>query len=75
MRAVALCHKPFLKPEEAFIYTNLERTQLLKRCEEAGIYKTAAGYYEREKLDAIMRGDVLPGSIQQSPTLSGASGL
>ncbi|WP_211329998.1 hypothetical protein [Deminuibacter soli] len=68
MRAVALCHKPLLKPEEALIYTNLERTQLAKRCEEAHVYKNAAGYYEREQLDAMMRGQTLPLSIQAKPT-------
>ncbi len=26
MRAVAICYKPYLKPEEALIYCNLGRT-------------------------------------------------
>ena len=30
MRAVAICHKPYLKPEEALIYCNLGRTQFAK---------------------------------------------
>jgi len=28
MKAIALCFKPYLKPEEAMIYTNLGRTRL-----------------------------------------------
>lgn len=56
MKAIALCFKPYLKPEEAYIYTNLERTQFLKKCEEFGIYKNAAGYYSREELDKMMSG-------------------
>jgi hypothetical protein len=43
MRAVAICHKPYLKPEEALIYCNLGRTQFAKKCEEFGIQKTTAG--------------------------------
>lgn len=60
MRAIALCFKPYLKPEEALIYTNLERTQFAKNCEKAAIFKTDAGYYEREQLDAMMRGEQRP---------------
>lgn len=56
MRAVAICHKPFLKPEEALIYTNLGRTQFAKKCEEYGIYKNNNGYYSREELDLILSG-------------------
>lgn len=56
MKAIALCFKPFLKPEEAYIYTNLERTQFLKNCEEFGIYKNEAGYYKRDDLDDMMSG-------------------
>ncbi|MFB6456957.1 hypothetical protein ACE38W_16920 [Chitinophaga sp. Hz27] len=56
MKAIALCFKPFLKPEEALIYTNLERTALAKRCEEAGIYKNDAGYFKKEDLDRMMSG-------------------
>jgi hypothetical protein len=37
LNAVALCYKPFLKPEEAMIYCNLGRTQLSKKCEEFDI--------------------------------------
>ena len=43
MRAIALCFKPFLKPEEACIYTNLGRTQLVKKCEEFGFTKITMG--------------------------------
>jgi hypothetical protein len=31
MKAMTLCYKPFLKPEEAVIYCNLARTQLAKK--------------------------------------------
>jgi hypothetical protein len=54
MKAVALCIKPYLKPEEAMIYTNLERTRLALKCQEYGIYKNANGYYSREDLDLIL---------------------
>jgi len=56
MKAVALCYKPFLKPEEAMIYCNLGRTQLSKKCEEFGIYKNDAGYFKREDLDKMLSG-------------------
>lgn len=56
MKAVALCYKPFLKPEEAMIYCNLEHTQLAKKLQEYGIYKNASGYYKREDLDFMMSG-------------------
>ena len=57
MRAIAICFKPYLKPEEALIYCNLGRTQLAKKCEEFGIYKNNAGYYKREELDKMMSGE------------------
>jgi len=57
MRAVAICHKPFLKPEEALIYCNLGRTQLTKKCEEFGIYKNNSGYFKRHELDLMMAGN------------------
>ncbi len=57
MKAIALCFKPFLKPEEALIYCNLGRTQFAKNCEEFGIYKNNAGYYKREELDRMLSGD------------------
>ena len=56
MRAIALCFKPFLKPEEALIYCNLGRTQFAKNCEEFGIYKNEAGYFKREELDKMLSG-------------------
>jgi hypothetical protein len=56
MKAVAICHKPFLKPEEAMIYCNLGRTQLAKKCEEFGIYKNNSGYLKRQELDQMMAG-------------------
>ncbi|WP_346320953.1 hypothetical protein [Chitinophaga sp. YIM B06452] len=56
MKAISMCFRPYLKPEEAYIYTNLERTRFQTRCEEFGIYKNAAGYYKREDLDEMMSG-------------------
>ena len=56
MKAVAICHKPFLKPEEAMIYCNLGRTQLSKKCDEFGIYKNSSGYFKRQELDLMMAG-------------------
>lgn len=56
MKAVALCIKPFLKPEEAMIYCNLGHTQLNKRLGEWGIYKNASGYYKRDELDLFLSG-------------------
>jgi hypothetical protein len=64
MKAVALCYKPYLKPEEAMIYCNLEHTQLAKKLQEHGIYKNASGYYKREDLDSMMSGE--PSRIQQA---------
>ena len=57
MRAVALCYKPFLKPEEALIYCNLGRTQFAKRCDEFRVYKNNSGYFRREELDRMMAGE------------------
>jgi hypothetical protein len=54
MRAIALCFKPFLKPEEACIYTNLGRTQFVKKCEAFGVYKNNNGYYKREDIDKML---------------------
>jgi hypothetical protein len=56
MKAVAICFKPYLKPEEAQIYCNLGRTQLAKRCEEHLVFKNGSGYYKREDLDRMMSG-------------------
>jgi hypothetical protein len=57
MKAMAICHKPFLKPEEAMIYCNLGRTQLTKKCEAYRIYKNNSGYFKRNELDLMMDGD------------------
>jgi hypothetical protein len=53
MKAVALCIKMYLKPEEAMIYCNLGRTQLAKKCDQLKIVKNVAGYYLRSDLDRI----------------------
>lgn len=60
MKAVAICFKPYLKPEEAQIYCNLGRTQLAKRCDESLIFKNDSGYYKREELDRMMSGKPSP---------------
>lgn len=57
LKAIALCFKPFLKPEEALIYCNLGRTQFSKKCSEFGIYKNEAGYYKREDIDKMLSGE------------------
>lgn len=56
MKAIAICFKTYLKPEEAMIYCNLGRTQLNKKCVEYGIFKNVNGYYKREDLDLIISG-------------------
>ena len=58
MRAIALCFKPFLKPEEALIYCNLGRTQFAKNCEIFGIYKSISGYFKKEDLDRMLSGPI-----------------
>lgn len=70
MRAIAICYKPFLKPEEALIYCNLERTQFAKKCEEYFIFKSPGGYFQREELDKMMAGDVnfLLGLLKEKDT-------
>lgn len=60
MRAIALCFKPYLKPEEALIYTNLGRTQFAKKCEAFGVYKNGGGYYKKEDLDRMLSGGPPP---------------
>lgn len=57
MRAIALCFKPFLKPEEAYIYTNLAHTQFARKCEEYGVYKNSNGYFKREDIDKMLAGE------------------
>lgn len=59
MKAVALCFKPFLKPEEALIYCNLARTQFAKKCEEFGVYKNNGGYFKKEDLDRMLSGEYI----------------
>jgi hypothetical protein len=56
MKAIAICFKPYLKPEEALIYCDLGRTQFAKKCEELGVYKNNGGYFKREDLDLILSG-------------------
>lgn len=50
MRAIAICFKPFLKPEEALIYCNLGRTQFAKKCEEFSSSKTIRVTTREKKL-------------------------
>jgi hypothetical protein len=69
MKAIAICFKPFLKPEEALIYCNLARTQFAKNCETFGIYKNNAGYYKKEDLDRMLSGEVNP-NIGKAANLS-----
>ncbi|WP_346239006.1 hypothetical protein ABDK00_009760 [Niabella insulamsoli] len=56
MRAISICFKPFLKPEEALIYCNLGRTQFAKKCEEHLIFKTQSGYFRKDDLDKMLEG-------------------
>lgn len=57
MRAIAICFKPFLKPEVALIFCNLGRTQFAKKCEEFGLYKNDNGYYKKEDLEKMLAGE------------------
>lgn len=57
MRAIAICFKPYLKPEEALIFCNLGRTQFARKCEEFGLFKNDSGYYKREDLEKMMEGE------------------
>lgn len=59
MKAVALCFKPFLKPEEAHIYCDLGRTQFAKKCEEFGVYKNRNGYFKKDDLDQMLKGEYI----------------
>ena len=63
MRAISICFKPFLKPEEALIYCNLGHTQFAKKCTENGVYKNENGYYKREDLNKMMDGQANDFSI------------
>ena len=60
MRAIALCFKRFLKPEEASILCNLGRTQMAKKFEEFGIYKSETGYYSRDEIEDMQSGKRQP---------------
>ncbi len=64
MRAISICFKPFLKPEEALIYCNLGRTQFAKKCEDYLVFKNSSGYYKKEDLDKMMAGDTLTTQIK-----------
>jgi hypothetical protein len=66
IKAVALCYKPYLKPEEGMIYCNLERTRFLKRCDDFGIYKNNSGYFKRADLDMMMSGAASPREEQEA---------
>jgi len=57
MRAIAICFKPYLKPEEALIFCNLGRTQFARKCEEFGLFKNEGGYYKREDLEKMLVGE------------------
>jgi len=56
MQAVAICFKPYLKPEEALIYCHLGRTQFAKKCNEYLVFKTDSGYFRKEDLDRMLAG-------------------
>jgi hypothetical protein len=58
IRAIALCYKPWLKPEEALVYCNLGRTQFAKKCSEFHIFKSSTGYFRKEDLDRMLAGEV-----------------
>lgn len=57
MKAIAICFKPYLKPEEAMIYCNLEKTRFATKCTEYGIYKNNNGYFKREDLNRYLSGE------------------
>lgn len=65
MKAVALCYKPYLKPEEAMIYCDLHKTQFHRKCEDFKISKNAAGYFKKEDLDRMMSGQPSETSLQE----------
>lgn len=69
MRAIAICFKPYLKPEEALIYCNLGRTQFAKKCEENSVYKNNNGYYKKEDLDKMLAGETQAVAEYRSPTI------
>jgi hypothetical protein len=67
MRGVAICFKPYLKPEEALILCDLERTQFAKKCQEFGVFKNDRGYFKREELITMLSGESF-----ESPNGSGS---
>lgn len=69
MKAVALCFKPFLKPEEALIYCNLGRTQFAKKCDEYGVYKNNSGYFSKDELDRMLSGNSLRKEVAAKMTM------
>jgi hypothetical protein len=60
MKAIALCFKPYLKPEEALIYCNWERTHFARQCEIYGVYKNNMGYFKKDDLDKMLSGNAKP---------------
>jgi hypothetical protein len=56
MKAIAICFKPYLKPEEAMIYMNLGSTAFARKCEQYGVFKNASGYFDKKDLDLILSG-------------------
>ena len=58
MKAIAICFKPFLKPEEALIYCNLGRTQFAKKCDEYGVYKNNNGYFKKQDIDRMLSAEM-----------------
>lgn len=59
-KAVVMCNKPFLKPDEAMLYCNLKRSQFLKKCKAFGVCKNEGGYYNREELNKMLSGEFVP---------------
>lgn len=57
MKAIAICFKPYLKPEEALIYCNLGRTQFAKKCSEFLVFKSSSGYFKKADLDRMLAGE------------------
>ncbi len=48
IKAVAICFKPYLKPEEAMVYCNLGRTQLTKNVKSTGFLRITMGTTKRK---------------------------
>jgi hypothetical protein len=74
LRAISICFKPYLKPEEALIYCNIGRTQFAKKCAEYGVYNTNSGYFRKEDLDRMLAG-ILPELKVSAPSQIGKSAL